>query len=73
MEVTASAERHKQPFLIPPVEKQPNDGLLEVIVKTCKMRNVMTSEQDQISSFFILLQLEDKDGLAIPQKFRTDL
>ena len=56
-----------------PREQQPNDGHLEVIVKSCKLRNVMASEQDPIQAFFLLLQLEDQEGLAKPQKFRTDL
>lgn len=37
------------------------------------MRNVMASEQDPIRSYFLLLQLEDQEGAARPQKFRTDL
>ena len=51
---------------MPPVEQQPNDGHLEVIVKGCKMRNVMASEQDPIRAYFMLLQLEDQTGMAKP-------
>ena len=40
-------------------DSQNTDGHLEVIVRSCKIRNVMTSEQDPIRSYFILLQLED--------------
>lgn len=65
---------HQHQFLsVPPVEQQPSDGHLEVLVKGCKMRNVMASEQDPIRSYFMLLQLEDQSGAAKPQKFRTDL
>lgn len=59
--------------LVPPAEHQTHDGHLEVLVKGTKIRNVMTSEQDPIRSYFLLLQLEDQEGTTKPQKYRTDL
>lgn len=59
--------------LVPSSETQTNDGHLEVIVKSTKIRNVMTSEQDPIRSYFLLLQLEDQEGTTRSQKYRTDL
>ena len=54
----------------------PQDGHLEVNIRSCKMRNITTSEQDPIRSYFLLLQLEEQGPTAIsakPQKYRTDI